>query len=88
MQVDLAPKVSGTSKVGKKLKVSRGTWNVPVTLKYKWLANNKAIKKATKSAYKLTAKEKGKKISVKITATAPGMPPKVVSVKFKGKVKG
>ena len=86
--VDVAPKAAGTLQVGKKLKVSAGVWNVRVSLKYQWFANGKKIKKATKAAYKLTAKEKGKKISVKVTASAPGMTAKVVTVKVKGKVKG
>ena len=86
--VDVAPKAAGKLKVGKKLTVSKGTWNVPVTVKYQWLANGKKIKKATKGAYKLTAKDKGKKISVKVTASAPGMASKVMTVKFKGTVKG
>ena len=73
--------------VGKKLKVSKGSWNVPVTVKYQWFANGKKIKKATKSSYKLTRTVKGRKISVKVTASAPGLTSKVVTVKFKGKVK-
>jgi hypothetical protein len=39
---------------------------------YQWLRNGKAIKKATKSSYKLTKKDKGKRISVKVTGTRDG----------------
>ena len=42
-------------------------------MKYQWLRNGKAIKKATKASYKLTAKDKGKKVSVKVTYSKAGL---------------
>jgi hypothetical protein len=67
------PKVTGKTKVGKTLTAKAGT-STPsqTTVKYQWLRNGKAIKKATKVKYKLTKKDKGKKISVKVTRSAAG----------------
>lgn len=70
-----APKVSGTKKVGKTLKASKGEWPVPgVTLSYRWLRDGKAIGGATKSSYKLKAKDAGRKISVRVTASRADYP--------------
>jgi hypothetical protein len=67
-----SPKITGTAKVGKTLKVKAGTWNPKPKIKYQWYANGKAIKGATKAAYKLKKAQKGKRITVKITATKSG----------------
>ncbi|MBD3923713.1 carboxypeptidase regulatory-like domain-containing protein [Nocardioides cavernae] len=68
------PKVSGTSKVGKKLKAVIGTVSpTGVTVTYQWLRNGKKIKAATKATYKLTAADKGKKVSVKATYAKAGL---------------
>ncbi|QXT63965.1 hypothetical protein [Tessaracoccus palaemonis] len=61
------PTISGTAKVGKKLTAKAGTWSPKATLTYRWLRDGKAISGATKKTYTLTTKDKGKKISVKVT---------------------
>ena len=67
------PKVTGTAKVGSKLAVAAGSWKpVPVTLGYQWLRNGKKISGATGGSYVLTAADKGKTISVKVTGSKPG----------------
>ncbi len=67
------PLASGTPRVGKKLTVSRGIWSPsPSSFSYRWLRNGKSISGATKSTYKLTSKDRGKKISVRVTATKTG----------------
>ncbi len=64
------PKIKGKLKVGKKLKVVAGDWKPgSVKLRYTWLRNGKVIKGATKASYKLTKKDRRKKISVRVTAT-------------------
>ena len=67
------PTISGTVKVGKKLKASVAA-RVPstATLSYQWLRDGKKISKATKSAYTLTTKDKGKEITVKVAAKKTG----------------
>jgi hypothetical protein len=67
------PKLSGPHKVGKKEKVSKGSWRPrPSHFSYQWYLGSHKIKHATKKAYKLIKKDKGKKISCKVTATRHG----------------
>ena len=84
-----APRIKGTAKVGKKLKIgSKGSWApAPASYSYQWLRNGKVIKKATKTSYKLTKKDKGKRISVRVTANKPGVPSASAISKRTGKVK-
>lgn len=71
--------IKATAKTGKKLKVGKkvkatvaGFAPSSVTLNYRWLRNGKAIPKATRSTYRLVKADKGKRLSVKVTATKPG----------------
>lgn len=67
------PTLSGPHKVGKTEKVSKGSWSPKATsYSYQWLLNGAKIKGATKSSYKLIAKDKGKKISCRVTAKKSG----------------
>ena len=67
------PKIKGTTTVGKKLTVSAGTWKPSkVTLSYQWLRDGKTIKGATKSSYKVTKADKGKRLSVKVAGKKSG----------------
>ncbi|MDT3316754.1 hypothetical protein Q9S71_07935 [Microbacterium sp. KSW4-11] len=64
------PTISGLATVGKKLTAKPGTWApATVTLSYRWLRDGKAISGAVKSTYTLTKADRGKKISVEVTAT-------------------
>ncbi|MFC6234841.1 S8 family serine peptidase [Leucobacter soli] len=64
------PKVSGTKRVGKKLKIIAPKWSESgVKVKYQWLRNGKKIKGATSKTYKLRTADRGKRISVKATAS-------------------
>ncbi len=71
-----------TPAVGIQLGVSvptiyRGSSNTVVapTLKYQWLRNGKNIKGATASTYKLVSADRGKQISVKVTASSGALLP-------------
>ncbi|MBO1902190.1 S8 family serine peptidase [Leucobacter weissii] len=64
--------VKGTKKVGKRLKVSAGKWTESVKRKYQWYRNGKAVKGAKAKSYKLRAKDRGKRISVRETVTRSG----------------
>ncbi|WP_244190706.1 Tat pathway signal protein [Streptomyces caeruleatus] len=67
------PVISGTVKVGRTLKTSTGTWSPAATsYAYQWYAGGKAISGATKSSLVLKAAQKGKKITVKVTARRTG----------------
>ncbi|ASN39670.1 hypothetical protein CGQ24_11995 [Arthrobacter sp. 7749] len=67
------PKVSGTPKSGSTLKATAGTWAPSgVTLKYQWKRDGKAIAEATKSSYKLTTADAGRKITLTVTGSKAG----------------
>jgi hypothetical protein len=67
------PKITGTTKVGKTVKASPGSWGPgEVKLSYRWYRGSKAIGGATKSSYKLNSADKGHTISVKITGSRTG----------------
>jgi hypothetical protein len=83
-----APKITGTAKVGKTLKAKAGTWKPSkVKLSYQWYRGDKKIKKATKSTYKLTKSDKGKKIKVKVTGKKSGYKTVTKTSKATAKVK-
>ena len=66
------PKVSGLVKVNGTVTASSGKWDSGTILSYQWLRNGVAIPKATSSKYKITTADKGKKISIRVTAKKPG----------------
>jgi hypothetical protein len=67
------PTLSGSHKVGKTERVKAGTWSQrSVTFTYQWLLNGKVIKHATKSSFKPTKADKGKKLSCRVTAHKTG----------------
>lgn len=67
------PKISGKAKVGKTLSASVKTWKPkPTTVVWQWKRNGVAIPGATKSKYKLTDADKGKKITVTTVRTRIG----------------
>ena len=81
------PKVKGKPRIGKRLKVVGGVWSrTDVKLAYRWKANGKTIKKARKRAWKVLAKYRGKRISVLVTASAPGATSVKVLLKVRRKV--
>lgn len=68
------PKIKGFTKVGQRLRVTKGAWNpTAISRKIQWFANGKKIKRATKVRLRLTSKLAGKRLTVKVTASAPGM---------------
>jgi peptidoglycan hydrolase-like protein with peptidoglycan-binding domain len=66
------PAIAGTAKVGKTLTVKAGAWAPEPKLSYQWYRGSTAIKGATKTTYKLTKADKGKTITVKVTAKRTG----------------
>jgi hypothetical protein len=68
----------GTRKVGKTMNVTATPWlagTYPTTrasMSYQWKRNGSAIKGATKRTYKLTSADRGKKLSVTVTARRYG----------------
>lgn len=67
------PKISGTAKVGRKLTASSGRWSpAPGAVKYRWLRNGKSIAGATKRTLVVKGRDRGKRISVRVTVTKSG----------------
>ena len=67
------PTITGTPKSGYTLTAHKGTWSpTPTTLTYQWYRNGVKITGATKYTYKLTATDKGKHITVKVTGKRTG----------------
>ncbi|HVK28889.1 MAG TPA: lamin tail domain-containing protein [Nocardioides sp.] len=70
---DVAPRITGTAKVGATLTGSAGTWTpAPATTKLQWLANDAPITGATGSRLKLGPSLYGKRISLRVRVTADG----------------
>ncbi|MGF0117722.1 hypothetical protein ACQFYA_15600 [Promicromonospora sp. Marseille-Q5078] len=69
-----APKVSGSARVGATLQVSsRGTWTPkPSSWRYQWRANGTAIKGATRSTFRITGAQYGKRITVTVKGVRSG----------------
>ncbi len=67
------PVVAGTRKAGKTLKVRAGSWGPGgVALSYQWYRGSARVKGATKTSYKLTSKDRGKKVTVVVRGTRAG----------------
>ena len=79
------PKLVGAKKVGKKLRVKRGSWG-PGSLhfSYRWYRNGHRIAGAHKRTYRLTWADWRKNITVKVVATKPGYRTAVRSSKRTG----
>ncbi|MFD5939029.1 hypothetical protein, partial [Streptomyces griseus] len=69
----VAPVISGTPKVGSTLTVGRGAWAPkPSSWAYQWYANGTAISGATAATLPLKAAQRGRTITVKVTAHLTG----------------
>jgi hypothetical protein len=67
------PRISGTAKVGRTLKVAVGSWSPRPTLRYQWFANGRKISsKSTRASFRLTSRQKGKRVTVRVTGSRTG----------------
>ncbi|MDF1488511.1 CHAP domain-containing protein [Tessaracoccus caeni] len=67
-----APSI-GSVKVGSKVSVKLGAWKSSYSVKYQWLLDGKSVKGATKSTYTPLPSDVGKKLGVRVTASASGV---------------
>ena len=68
------PTTSGVTQVGVPLTVKAGTWTpAGASYTYQWLASGVAISGATRSSFAPTADLAGKQLTVKVTASKPGI---------------
>ncbi|WP_265521830.1 hypothetical protein [Oerskovia flava] len=63
----VAPRISGTARVGSTLKATTGAWSPNATISYQWKRNGTNITGATKSSYRVAAADYGKTITVVAT---------------------
>ncbi len=69
----ITPKISGTARVGRTLKVVAGNWGPgTVKLTYRWYHASRAISGATGSSYKVKSVDKAHTIWVKVTGSKAG----------------
>lgn len=73
------PRLRGRAAAGATLRVTRGTWAPRrVTVRYRWFAGGKPVAGARSSALRITGSVRRqvarKVISVRVTASAPGLP--------------
>ena len=71
-KIALTASIAGTAALGQTLTASAATDIVNPTLKYQWMREDLAIAGATKSTYKVSANDVGKRIRVKVTASKSG----------------
>lgn len=65
-----SPTVSGTPRVGEVMNGKAGTWSRPSSYAFQWLRSGAPIPGATATSYRLVATDAGRKISLRVTATA------------------
>ncbi|MFN8170090.1 MAG: hypothetical protein U0S36_15100 [Candidatus Nanopelagicales bacterium] len=76
LAVRAKPAISGTRKKGATLTASTGSFSPAATsYSFQWKRNGKAIAKATKKTYKVKTADKGKKLTVAVTAKRAGYKP-------------
>jgi ELWxxDGT repeat protein len=88
LRVETKGKLTGTARVGKTLKVKVPTFSrTGIKVSFRWSAGGKTIKKQTSSSLKLTKAQKGKRVSVTLTATKAGYKPFKVTFGPTAKIK-
>jgi hypothetical protein len=71
VQLTRRPTISGRARVGERLRVTDGTWDVRMLrFSYQWRADGSIIPRATGRRLLLTPRLRGKHISVRVKATA------------------
>jgi hypothetical protein len=64
------PKIIGKARVGRRLKATTGTWSpTPTRVRYAWLRNGKKIKKSTRRSYRVTRKDRGARLAVRVVVS-------------------
>jgi hypothetical protein len=80
LEVRVAPSVNGTARVGSKLAIDPGVWNVSsTTFRYQWFVNGVALPGATKSTYTPIAAHFRDVIHAEVTAVKAGHLPVTVT---------
>lgn len=81
-------RLKGKARVGRTLRALPGTWSpTPTRTSYRWLANGKGVRNATRARLKVTPALRGKRLQVRITLTASGVASRTVTIKVAGRVR-
>lgn len=64
--------VTGTARVGVRLTATTGSWNAGARFTYQWFADGRQITGQTQQRYTVRAADRGKRITVRATGSAPG----------------
>lgn len=84
-----APVVSGKPAIGERLSVTTGSWSMfNVATSVQWLRDGAAIPGATSSSYTLTAADRGKRISARVTGSREHVPSASVTTAVTAPVAG
>jgi hypothetical protein len=81
------PRIVGSAKVGKTLKVKVGRWSPKPSFRYTWYANGKIVKTTSSPNLKVSKKWAGKRLKVMVTGTHAGYTTKTVTSSSTSKVK-
>jgi hypothetical protein len=82
------PRIVGKARVGQRLRLTSGSWTpTVVTRKLQWLANGKAVKRATRTFYVVRAGQVGKRLTVRVVASATGYQPVTVTTRPTARVR-
>ncbi|MDO9454649.1 carboxypeptidase-like regulatory domain-containing protein [Nocardioides sp.] len=93
LAVAAAPRIVGSARSGRTLRVTRGTWlPCQVSLRYRWLRDGVPIAGAVRSHYRVTSRDAGHRLVTRVTATphgpsAAGRPPLSVDTRGTGVVR-
>ena len=67
------PTISGTPRLGRTLTANRGSWTpTPTSYSYRWYRGSTPISGATQRTYRLTSRDVGAKVRVRVTAHRAG----------------
>ena len=73
LEVRAKPRVSGSPKAGSTLKASGGTFSPePTAVARQWLRDGKPVPGATRATYRVSKRDRGHALSVRVTATRDG----------------
>ena len=82
------PRIVGKARVGQRLRLTPGSWQPSVvTWKLQWLANGKVVKRATRTVFVVRAGQVGKRLTVRVVASAGGYQPLTVTTRPTARVK-
>jgi hypothetical protein len=81
------PRITGSAKVGKTLKVKVGRWSPTPSFRYTWYAGGKVVKTTSSPNLTVSKKWAGKKLKVKVTGSLTGYTTKSATSSWTSKVK-